>query len=99
MRELTGKRHNEKEVKRIIAEPTPVLRGWGTDSRTENAGWKLNKMDRFVVESLRCRRYQPGKQRPDKRTPCTAIRSAGGDCASGWEPWKIRRRPRTADHS
>src|SRR5205085_6729897 len=33
-RELTSKRHSGKDVKQIIAELTPVLRGWGNYFRT-----------------------------------------------------------------
>jgi hypothetical protein len=42
-----------KEVKRIIAELTPVLRGWGNYFRTGNAGREFNRMDYYVVRSLR----------------------------------------------
>ena len=37
VRELTSKRQSGKEVKQIIAELTPVLRGWGNYFRTGNA--------------------------------------------------------------
>jgi group II intron reverse transcriptase/maturase len=37
VRELTSKRHSGKDVKQIIAELTPVLRGWGNYFRTGNA--------------------------------------------------------------
>src|SRR5450432_4765904 len=49
VRELTSKRQSGKEVKQIIAELTPVLRGWGKYFRTGNADREFNKMDYFVV--------------------------------------------------
>ena len=71
VRELTSKRHSGKEVKQIIAELTPVLRGWGNYFRTGNADREFNKMDAFVVKSLRRWQYRRGGQRPTKRTPFT----------------------------
>jgi RNA-directed DNA polymerase len=69
VRELTSKRHSGKDVKQIIAELTPVLRGWGNYFRTGNADREFNKMDRFVVKSLRRWQYRRGGQRPTKREP------------------------------
>ncbi|HXM40760.1 MAG TPA: group II intron maturase-specific domain-containing protein [Bryobacteraceae bacterium] len=53
VRELTGKRQSGQEVKQIVAKLTPVLRGWGTYFRTGIADREFNKMDYFVVTSLR----------------------------------------------
>lgn len=64
-------RQSGKEVKRIIAELTPVLRGWGNYFRTGNADREFNKMDYFVVQSLRRWQYRRGGQRPTKRPPFT----------------------------
>jgi RNA-directed DNA polymerase len=69
VRELTGKRQSGKEVKQIVAELTPVLRGWGNYFRTGNADREFNKMDSFVVRSLRRWQYRRGGQRPTKRAP------------------------------
>ncbi len=71
VRELTCKRNSGKEVKQIIAELTPVLRGWGNYYRTGNADREFNKMDRFVVGSLRRWQYRRGGQRVAKRAPFT----------------------------
>jgi RNA-directed DNA polymerase len=71
VRELTSKRQSGKDVKQIIAELTPVLRGWGQYFRTGNADWEFNKMDYFVVTSLRRWQYRRGGQRPTKRAPFT----------------------------
>ena len=69
VRELTGKRQSGKDVKRIIAELTPVLRGWGNYFRTGNADREFNKMDYYVVRSLRRWQYRRGGQRPTKQAP------------------------------
>jgi RNA-directed DNA polymerase len=67
VRELSSKRQSGKDVKQIIAELTPVLRGWGNYFRTGNADREFNKMDTFVVKSLRRWQYRRGGQRPTKR--------------------------------
>ena len=71
VRELTSKRQSGKDVKQIVAELTPVLRGWGNCFRTGNAGREFNKMDGFMVKSLRRWQYRRGGQRPTKRAPFT----------------------------
>jgi group II intron reverse transcriptase/maturase len=71
VREITGKRHSGKDVKQIIAELTPVLRGWGNYFRSGNADREFNKMDYFVVRSLRRWQFRRGGQRPTKRAPFT----------------------------
>ena len=71
VRELTSKRQSGKDVKQIIAELTPVLRGWGNYFRTGNADREFNKMDGFVFRSLRRWQYRRGGQRPTKREPFT----------------------------
>jgi RNA-directed DNA polymerase len=71
VRELTSARQSGKDVKQIIAELTPVLRGWGNYFRTGNADREFNKMDGFVVKRIRRWQYRRGGQRPTKRTPYT----------------------------
>jgi group II intron reverse transcriptase/maturase len=71
VRELTGKQHSGKDVKQIIAELTPVLRGWGNYFRTGNADREFNQMDSYVVMSLRRWQRQRGGQRATKRAPFT----------------------------
>ena len=71
VRELTSKRQSGKDVKRIIAELTPVLRGWGNYFRTGNADREFNKMDNFVVQRLRRWQRRRGGQRVSKRAPFT----------------------------
>ena len=67
VRELTHKRQSGKDVKQIIAELNPVLRGWGNYFRTGNADREFNKMDSFVVQRLRRWQYRRGGQRATKR--------------------------------
>lgn len=69
--EITSKRNSGKDVKQIIAELTPVLRGWGNYFRTGNADREFNKMDYFVIRSLRRWQYRRGGQRATKRAPFT----------------------------
>jgi RNA-directed DNA polymerase len=69
VRELTDKRQSGKDVKRIIAELNPVLRGWGNYFRTGNADREFNKMDYFVYWSLRRWQHRRGGQRATKRPP------------------------------
>jgi RNA-directed DNA polymerase len=69
VREITGKRQSGKDVKQIIAELTPVLRGWGNYFRTGNADREFNKMAGYVVKSLRGWQYRRGGQRSTKRPP------------------------------
>ena len=71
IREITSKRQSGKEVKQLVAELTPVLRGWGNYFRTGNADRKFNQMDSYVVHKLRCWQYRRGGQRPTKRPPFT----------------------------
>jgi group II intron reverse transcriptase/maturase len=72
VRELTDPRQSGKEVKQIIAELTPVLRGWGNYFRTGNAAREFTKMDHFVAKRLRRWQYRRGGQRPTRRDPFTS---------------------------
>jgi group II intron reverse transcriptase/maturase len=69
--ELTSKKQSGKDVKQIVAELTPVLRGWGNYFRTGTADREFNKLDGFVVKSLRRWQYRRGGQRSTKRAPFT----------------------------
>jgi RNA-directed DNA polymerase len=50
--ELTDARQSGKDVKQIIAELNPVLRGWGHYFRTGNAERKFNQLDSYVYRRL-----------------------------------------------
>ena len=67
IQEITGKRQSGRDVKHLIAELTPVLRGWGNYFRTGNADREFNQMDSYVVRKLRRWQHRRGGQRPTKR--------------------------------
>ena len=71
VRELTSKRQSGKDVKQIIVDLNPAIRGWGNYFRTGNADREFNKMDNFVVLRLRRWQYRRGGQRATKRVPFT----------------------------
>jgi group II intron reverse transcriptase/maturase len=68
VRELTSRRQSGKDVRQIIAELNPVLRGWGNYFRTGNADREFNKMDAYVVRSLRRWQRRRGGQRRAQRS-------------------------------
>jgi group II intron reverse transcriptase/maturase len=54
VKELTGRHRNGvKDVRVLIADLNPVLRGWGNYFRTGNAAKKFLQVDRHVVDRLR----------------------------------------------
>jgi group II intron reverse transcriptase/maturase len=54
VKELTGRNRNGvKDVRTIIADLNPVLRGWGNYFRTGNAAEKFNQADTYVWRRLR----------------------------------------------
>ena len=71
VRELTEARQSGKDVKQIIAELNPVLRGWGNYFRTGNADRECNKMDGCVYRRLQRWQDRRGGQRPTRRRSWT----------------------------
>ena len=54
VKELTGRNRNGvKDVRVLIADINPILRGWGSYFRTGNAADKFRQIDRYVVNRLR----------------------------------------------
>jgi RNA-directed DNA polymerase len=72
VRELTDRRQSGKDVKQIIAELNPVLRGWGNYFRTGNADREFNKLDRFVYRRLRRWQIRRGGQRATREKAWTS---------------------------
>jgi RNA-directed DNA polymerase len=72
VRELTDSRRSGKDVKRIIAELNPVLRGWGNYFRTGTCSRQFLNMDAFVYRRITRWFYRRGGQRPTKRAPWTS---------------------------
>ncbi len=61
VRERTGhNRSGVKDIREVVRELNPVLRGWGNYFRTGNAAKKFNQVDHYVEDRLRrllCDRY------------------------------------------
>jgi RNA-directed DNA polymerase len=53
VRGLTARGRCHEDIRRVIADVNPVLRGWGQYFRTGNAAAKFIQMDRYVVDRLR----------------------------------------------
>jgi RNA-directed DNA polymerase len=56
VRELTPKSRCHADLRTIIADINPVLRGWGNYFRTGNAARQFNHVDSYVVRRLRALR-------------------------------------------
>ena len=69
VREITDSRHSGKDVKQVIAELNPVLRGWGNYFRTGTCSREFLKMDGFVYHRITRWFYRRGGQRPTKQAP------------------------------
>jgi len=54
IRELTDRRRRAgmKDVREVVRDLNPVLRGWGNYFRTGNASWKFQQVDRYVNQRL-----------------------------------------------
>jgi RNA-directed DNA polymerase len=54
VKELTGRsRNGVKDVRVLISDLNPVLRGWGNYYRTGNAARKFNQLDSYLWRRLR----------------------------------------------
>jgi len=54
VKELTGRNRNGvKDVRVLISDLNPILRGWGNYFRTGNAARKFNQMDGYVWQRLK----------------------------------------------
>ena len=52
VRDLTQRTRCREDIRRVIADVNPVLRGWGQYFRTGNAATKFLAMDRYVEDRL-----------------------------------------------
>lgn len=70
IRDLTDRRRRAgmQDIREVIRDLNPVLRGWGNYFRTGNASLKFQEIDRYVAERLvrllAARRYRNWKRRP-----------------------------------
>jgi len=53
IRDRTGRNRVGRDIREVIADVNPVLRGWGNYFRTGNAADKFRQADDFVVRRLR----------------------------------------------
>jgi group II intron reverse transcriptase/maturase len=58
VKELTPRRRCHEDLRTVIADLNPVLRGWANYFRTGNAAKKLNQVDTHVWERLRSLRIK-----------------------------------------
>ena len=58
VKELTLRRRCHADIREVIAELNPVLRGWGNYFSTGNARRRFNQMDTYVWERLRSLRLK-----------------------------------------
>src|SRR5688572_6718091 len=100
VRALTPRCRCHENLRRVIAEVNPVLRGWAQYFRTGHAAVKLLQIDRYVEDRLqalrRARAGSRGRRRPDDRRAffeaLGLIRLRGTIQYPGW------RMPRPEDH-
>ena len=66
VRELTDRRRRAgmKDIREVIRDLNPVLRGWGNYFRTGNASLKFQQVDRYVSERLVRLMYRGRRDRP-----------------------------------
>jgi group II intron reverse transcriptase/maturase len=58
VKELTPRARCHEDIREVIADLTPVLRGWGNYFRTGNASDKFNQIDLYVHDRLRSLRIR-----------------------------------------
>jgi group II intron reverse transcriptase/maturase len=69
VRELTdrARRAGIKDIREVIRDLNPVLRGWGNYFRTGNASLKFRQVDRYVERRLVCLIKKRGGDRKNKK--------------------------------
>jgi group II intron reverse transcriptase/maturase len=58
VKQLTPRSRCHADIRDVIADLNPVLRGWGNYFRTGNAATRFNQLDRYVVGRLRALRVK-----------------------------------------
>lgn len=66
VREITDRRNNGKDVKQIIAELNPVLRGWGNYFRSGTCTREFHRLDDFVYGRMVRWLHRRGGQRTQR---------------------------------
>jgi len=76
-----------KDVKQIIAELTPVLRGWGNYFRTWNPMREFKSMDAYVIEKLRYWQHWRGASESRRVQALPGISWRAWACTGCSAPW------------
>ena len=58
IREVTPKNRCHADLRNVIGELNPILRGWGQYFRTGNAAVKFNRVDDYVCKRLKALRVK-----------------------------------------
>ena len=58
VKQITPRARCHEDLREVIADVNPVLRGWGNYFRTGNAGDKFIRIDTYVLERLRAMRVK-----------------------------------------
>ena len=85
VKELTPRRRCHEDLRDVIADLNPVLRGWGNYFRTGNAARRFNQLDTYVWRRLRRlrlarkgRNLKPGEagehRRAERQLPARPLR-------------------------
>lgn len=74
MREATPRGRCHADLREVIAELNPILRGWGAYFRTGNAARSFNQIDTYVHERLRGLRVKRAGRQLDGRVAATWTR-------------------------
>src|SRR5207248_4662419 len=53
VKDLTSRRRCHADIREVIVDLNPVLRGWGQYFRTGNAAKRFNQLDSYVWQRLR----------------------------------------------
>jgi group II intron reverse transcriptase/maturase len=71
VRELTDRRRRAgmRDIREVIRDLNPILRGWGTYFRTGNADQRFNQVDRYVERRLHRLMSRRGGNRPARFNP------------------------------
>jgi len=74
VRDKTPRGRCHADLREVIEDLNPSLRGWGTYFRTGNAGTSFTQIDRYVVERLRSLRVKRAGRNLDAGTASTWTR-------------------------
>ena len=93
VRARTGRNRVGRDIRDVIADLNPLLRGWGNYFRTGNAADKFRQIDRYVVWRLHRLMVKSGAATcvPDRPSRGPRNGSTGTACTGFAAPSAIRR--------